>query len=272
MFVNNMNNVDSFSNKPNLKGNYNIIISGQSIAQGQYSLAQSNYSNDKIFNTGAKYLECKSSTHVWQTFRNEMMSPYQYVSDYSWGCGMEYSLAKHFTDLGHSLNIYKPAWGGQKFGTDSSPGKFHISSDGNTLGEISQDIISVMNTQKVNGVSFDYFLWMHGESDGRDALDSRNAYETNLRRFISKIRTIQPNIPFLIRQLPSETETWMGAVNIGGREAINMAIENIISDTPNCYLVVMPTPFSQGDLIHPSNPIGNDQMALAFWEELKVKL
>lgn len=249
---------------------HNTIISGQSIAQGQYGLSQSGYSNEKIFNTNAEYLECKTETHVWQTFRDEMMSPWQYREDYSWGCGMEYSLAEHFNNAGYQLNVYKPAYGGKTFGTDTNVGDFHVSADLQTTRWLTTHILLRMEEQKALGINFDSFLWLHGESDGRDALDSRNAYETNLRRFIAKIRTVEANIPFLIRKLPIETETWMGAVIAGGRDAINTAIDNVIADTANCYLVEMPNPFSQGDTIHPSNPTGNDQMALAYWNKLQT--
>ena len=263
-------NTDSI---PVVKTDFNIILSGQSIAQGQYTAATSGYSTVKLTNSGATYLECKTATHTWESFTDKMMSPYQFSDPAVYGCGMEYTLAEYFTNDGKTFNLYKPAWGSQKFGTDASPGKFHVSSDGLTLGEITQDIIDIMTAQKALGRSFDYFLFMHGESDGRDALDSRNAYETNLKRFIDKIREVEPNIPFLIRQIPPEAETWMGAVIAGGRAAINTAIDNVIADTTNyhnCHLVVMPDPFSQGDDIHPSNPTGNDQMALSYWTKLQT--
>lgn len=266
-----------------LPSEVNIIISGQSIAQGQYPASTSGYSSAKLNNVNATYLECKTATHTWEQFTNKMMSPYQYSDPAVYGCSLEYSLAEYYTEQGITFNLYKPAWGAQKFGTDASPGKFHVSSftlgsldqttfDSLIFGEITQDIVDIMIEQKADGVTFNSFLWMHGESDGRDALDSRNAYETNLRRFIEVIRFIQPNIPFYIRILPPETEDWMGAVVAGGRDAINTAITNVASDTPYVYTITMPSPFSQGDDIHPSNPVGNDQMALAYWNVLKLHL
>lgn len=252
------------------KTDYYVIIGGQSIAQGQYPYTQSGYSNAKLTNSNATYLDAKLPAPIWKTYTEQMMSPYQYSYPPPWGCGMEYSLAEYFTNAGKKFNLYKPAWGAQKFGTDAAPGLFNVRADFTPRGSIAVDIFNILTEQKANGITFDYFLWMHGESDGRDALDSRNSYESNLKRFITMVRGIYPDIPFYIRQLPPETESWMGAVIPGGRDAINTSIDNVIEDVENCHLVVMPSPFEQGDLIHPENPEGNDQMALAFWNSLNI--
>jgi len=262
---------------PTILPQVNLVMSGQSIPQGQYSLAANGYTGAKVFNPLCNWLDAKQSWNLtWKPFQNDMMSPYQYLPGFVQGCGPEFTLAENFGNDGRGINLYKPAWGGQVFGTDSSPGKFHVSNDGQTLGEITQDIVDTMNEQSTKGIEFDAFIWMHGESDGRDSVASRDDYEMNLRRFIKWVRilTNNPNLPFIIRVLPNGADAWMagGAAGAGSLQVIQEAQRAVADSTANCYRWQDGDSFPMSDGIHPDAPLGNDELANNLYPVIKTAL
>lgn len=274
-------NVITSSGNSVIKTEFNMALEGQSNAFGQYGLGLSGYATEKINNTSAFWWDTKTVTPTLKAFNNESFSLWQYNTPPSiWGAGIEYNLAEYFESIGKTFNVLKLAQGSQKFGTDASPGTFHISTftlgsldqltfDALTFGVNMQAIIDNMQFVATQGKPLDFTIWIHAESDTRDSTAERNAYETNLRRYVEVKSFLQPNHPIYLRLFPSNNDAWLsaGAAGAGGRAAANLAMTNVAGLYSNVTAVTLTDPMTLGDGatgIHASMPVGIKETSDAF--------
>ena len=260
---------------------------GQSLSVGEYGLSSAGFSNDKIFQTNARYLSTKGYRDLgtiepfWKTFDDYFMSPYlgqpytaEPVGLPVYGVAGQYTIAE-LLKANHNLNfdIFMGGKGATAFGTDAAPRGLYISADGLTLSGIARDTKRTLTWMAANGLELHGINWMHGESDARDDNASLVGYDTMCLRFFNMIRDIYPDVPFFVRIMPEEARAWIenpaAGGTVGGLDIINAKLQTVISTIGNAYPVYMPVPHSLEYVggVHESVPVGSTAMATAFYNK-----
>ena len=169
------------------------------------------------------------------------------------GYGIEYRIAKTFTDKGSTVKLLKYAYGGSRIGSN---GTWSHGQDGAAMGSLTNGLITNI---KASGIRYDALIWIQGENDSTVAYGK--AYEDNLTKLIDTIRkeSGQPNLMFVVVKLAEFPS--LNKPQWEGRHDVKRAQENICKNVHNTRLVHPPLDSTfRGDRIH-YNPGGLDGMA-----------
>lgn len=96
------------------------------------------------------------------------------------------------------------------------------------------------------------FIWMQGESDAAFNKKVASAYESRLRVFLKRIRTLAevPDLPVLLVEVTTLGRLENGKLSMPWAEIINRAQEQIAGEEPNTYRVSLPDSHALQDPWH----------------------
>ncbi len=205
----------------------NFILCGQSNSVGRIETTSSTFPTDLPVNgviANSNYFDDDDTWKGYTTFMN-------YATDHSGDAGVEYRVAKHFSDLGKTVNLLKYGEGGQAV-------------TGGCWAENAFCTTGLIDAINASGKEFNFMIWIQGESDSVDSTKAA-AYYSAAKLTHERIRRETGQnykIVFCRIALPPET------TGLPYMAEVNTSLQNLGNDMPNSVFANVPTVDNSTDI------------------------